>query len=210
MIEENTISMAAARSPGLGELGLSREEQQRLERVGVRNATELNALRQNAGIQTVARLGDLPVDRLRSVLSSVQPNMGGARPQPSPKVPPKPVPQPPVFTPPRPSAPVVTPRAPIATPIRNVLVPRGTKLLGIDGSNLMALGSEPEVRWNGRRLPVTDLDDDRLVVRNDDGFESGALQVVLPGGETVTYEIEVEGSDELGFEEYDPAGAWRS
>jgi hypothetical protein len=194
---------------------MSRDEQQKFERMGVRNAAQLNSLRQSAGIQTVARLGDLPVDRLRSVLGLAQPSVGGVKPQPPrpPATPPPPVKTAPVPPPSRgtvgPIRTPVTPRPPVSgSPIRNILVPSKTKLLGIEGSNLLALGAEPEVRWQGRPLPVRELDDDRLVVENEEGFDSGALEVILPGGETVTYEVQVAdpdfNADELGLDEYDP------
>jgi hypothetical protein len=214
MIEENTISMAATRSPALSDLGLSREEQQRLERMGVRNAAQLNSLRQSAGIQTVARLGDLPVDRLRAVLGLARPSVGGVTPQPArpPVAPPPPIKTAPAPPPSRgtlgPIKTVPVTRPPVATPVRNILVPSNTRLLGIEGSNLLALGAEPEVRWQGRPLAVRELDDDRLVVENETGFESGALEVILPGGESVTYEVQVAdpevNTDELGLDEYDP------
>jgi len=63
MIEENTISLASTRSAPLGELGLSGEEQQRLERVGVRNLAQLNALNATAGAKTISRLSDVSAER---------------------------------------------------------------------------------------------------------------------------------------------------
>lgn len=230
MIEENTISMAATRSPSLQEMGLSREEQQRLERMGVRNAAQLNALGRNAGLQTVSRFTDLPLDRLRKALGSARPTLGGVQPGPvapvqqPPRTPVKPLPPPvqppkkvttpgklPVFTPPPAAQPV-----PVSTqPVRRIVLPAKTPRLDIRGANLLAFGGEPEARLNGRPVAIRDLDDDRLVLEHADGFENGSLEVTLPDGETVAYELSVAEpepfADELGFEEYDPAfGQWGS
>ena len=99
--------------------------------------------------------------------------------------------------------------------MRNVVVPARTKQLGIDGANLLALGGEPQVRLNGQPVAIRELDDDRIVLESAQGFESGALEVLLPDGETVEYELSVEPeseneADEFGFEEWAPAETWRN
>lgn len=63
MIEENTISLAQTRSPGLAELGLNPEEQRKLEQYGVRNAAEFRQLGAQTGSATIARLAGIAPKR---------------------------------------------------------------------------------------------------------------------------------------------------
>ena len=102
MIEENTISLAATRSTPLDSLGLSGEEQSRLERLGVTNLAQLDRLKGSTGVSTVARMADVPVDRLRQALQVGRPQVKvirpapvktQPRPAPVPKAPPKPMPK---------------------------------------------------------------------------------------------------------------------
>ena len=81
MMEENTISMSAARSTPLDALGLEADERQRLERMGVTTLAQLNRLGA-ATASAVARLADLPVERLRSALQRrASPGSPADRPQ---------------------------------------------------------------------------------------------------------------------------------
>lgn len=109
MIDENTISLAATRSTPLEKLGLDRGEQMRLERIGVTNLAQLERLKGSTGVSTVARLAELPVDRLRRALQSGLPRLGATPPAPAPSAPPtRPPPAvstQPVFTPPIKTAP---------------------------------------------------------------------------------------------------------
>lgn len=115
MIEENTISLSAARSTPLSELGLSDDERARLERVGVTNLQQLNKLGASTGVTAVSRLTDVPLERLRSALDRGRPVIGGVRPAPSrPKTPAKP---------PAPKLPPSSPRTP-RTPPPIVVTPR--------------------------------------------------------------------------------------
>lgn len=136
MIEENTISMATARSTPLEELGLAPEERQRLERVGVTNVAQLNRLGASAGVSAVSRFADVPVERLKQAIQMGRPKITGggtppkvARPAAPPKTqppaqPPKPrtpiVSRPPSF-PPKPPAPPPRPatRIPAPAPVQN-------------------------------------------------------------------------------------------
>jgi hypothetical protein len=110
MIEENTVSLAATRSTPLDKLGLAPGEQMRLERMGVSNLAQLERLKGSTGVSTVARLADMPVDRVRRALQAGLPQLGGvgpgSRPPPAPQ-PPHPVMQPPhpVMQPPQPPSP---------------------------------------------------------------------------------------------------------
>jgi hypothetical protein len=142
MIEENTISMSAARSTPLDALGLAPEETQRLERMGVTTLAQLNRLGAATGVSAVARLAALPVDRLRTVLQQGKPRVTGVgvgtqppkpKPTPRPKPRPGPVVKPPASSPRPPPPRVVTappapsPRPPVV-PVRpppRVVIPGG-------------------------------------------------------------------------------------
>lgn len=195
MIEENTISLAATRSTPLDNLGLNAEEQMRLERLGVTNVAQLDRLRGSTGVSTVARMADVPVERLRRALSAGQPKLGAA---------PAPAPRPPVSSP---RSPVGPPRASvIKSPVlrarlgqpfgeedlpgpqapagdeaavsAGVLeVAAGTRRLTLPGRNLQHEAYPPAVRLNGEALDIDEVDEDRLVVLLPHGFEPGALQV---------------------------------
>jgi hypothetical protein len=103
MIEENTVSLAATRSTPLDKLGLAPEEQMRLERMGVSNLAQLERLKGSTGVSTVARLADMPVDRVRRALQAGLPQLGGVGPGSRP--PPTPQPPHPVMQPPQPPSP---------------------------------------------------------------------------------------------------------
>lgn len=118
MIEENTISLAASRSTPLENLGLKPEEQMKLERLGVTNLAQLERLKGSTGVRTVARMADMPIERLRRALQAGQPRLGGVvAPQPPAAQPPTvqpPVVRPPVVQPPaRPAAPVQVSQRPL-------------------------------------------------------------------------------------------------
>jgi hypothetical protein len=132
MIEENTVSLASTRSTPLANLGMSEDETSKLERLGVTNLAQLDRLQGSTGASTVARLADMPLDRLRRALQAGQPRVTGVTPTrppvsaPAPRPSPQPAPRPPVAVTPRPPvrpAPpiVVTPRPPI--PRRSVIKP---------------------------------------------------------------------------------------
>ena len=127
MIEENTITLAASRSTPLDRLGLTGEERSRLERLGVSNLAQLDRLKASTGVNTVARMADVPVDRLRRALQAGQPAVGGIRLGPVqagprlPSTPPAPA-QPPSFTPsftpsPEPAASPWPPRSEVQPPL---------------------------------------------------------------------------------------------
>ena len=119
MIEENTISLAATRSTPLDNLGLKPEEQMRLERLGVTNLAQLDRLRGSTSVSTVARMADMPVERLRQAMVAGHPRLG---PPPAPATrPPMVSPRPPVVSPP---ASVASPRPPMASPRPPIAVAR--------------------------------------------------------------------------------------
>lgn len=75
MIEENTISMAMTQAPGLDELGLAREEQARLAKIGVRNAAQLRNLQRSAGEDTLSRQTGVDLGKIRDALHMARPRL---------------------------------------------------------------------------------------------------------------------------------------
>jgi hypothetical protein len=176
MIEENTISLAMSRSPSLDQIGLQPEERSRLEKLGVHNAAQLNNLYHSTGGSAVSRLADLPIDRLRQALQMGKPRVATVAPSPSSASPQ------PVFTsqppPPRPSPPVIR-------------VSPDVSHLHLQGANLIGANGPATVRFNNLPLEITHADDDRVAVRLPETPRSGGLQVELPDGETLEYQLEV-------------------
>jgi hypothetical protein len=171
MIEENTVSLSAVKSPTLDELGLDQEEQRKLARLGVRNAEQLDELKRSTSESTVSRYSGLPVSRLRQALAQGQPVVQAVRPLPAEPATPSPVP--PMAGPLRPSEPVPRPRlpglerAPAAgdgvtqhdtdAGAVQVTVPPGTRRLVVGGRRIdeTARGA----RLGGRSLPMRPVDD---------------------------------------------------
>jgi len=218
MIEENTISLSTSRSPSLEEAGLGPEERMRLERVGVRNVAQLERLNRSAGVQSVSRFADVPVDRLKRALVMNQPKITAVRPEP-----PRPAPQPArppavkaAVPPPKARMPVLPvsarplpPQAVQPGPVFNrpvLKLQRGTKLLHLSGSRLIGEDGPPVVRLNDRPLGIAEADDDRLVVEMPDDLQGGALEVSLPDGSVASYELSLDDGD--GWHGEDVNDAW--
>lgn len=214
MIEENTISLAATRSASLDELGLAPEERQRLERVGVRNLAQLTRLGASTGVKAVARLADVSEDRLRQALARGQPRLSAVVPE-APHRPPVKSPRaqkPSVVTPPpsmaRAPAQVKVPPAasPAFEPKTSVVkIAPGTRRMNLIGANLMGADGEPTVKLNSQTLTIAEADSDRLVVDIPQDFTGGALEVSLPNGSVVVYELSLDGDEESL--EWSPDGA---
>jgi hypothetical protein len=75
MIEENTVSMEMSQAPTLGELGLKREEQSQLAKIGVRNAAQLKTLQRSAGEETLSRHTGIDILRIRQALNMARPQV---------------------------------------------------------------------------------------------------------------------------------------
>jgi hypothetical protein len=149
MIEENTVSLSAVKSPTLDELGLDQEEQRKLARLGVRNADQLDELRRSTSDNTVSRYSGLPVSRLRQALAQGQPVVQTVRP-----------------VAPEPGRPVALPTAPSPAPVdgeapadytRQVTVPPRTRRLLVGGRRLDE--TVRGARLGGRSLPLQPVDD---------------------------------------------------
>ena len=108
--------------------------------------------------------------------------------------------RPPAFdAPPQAAPPAVTqppkfgPSAGGAVRAPDIKVAPGTRRLSVFGQNLIGEGGAPEVRLGGRALDIAEADDERLVVEMPDGAEGGALEVLLPDGQQLTYNLSFEG-----------------
>jgi hypothetical protein len=188
MVEENTVSLAMAQSPTLTEAGLDPQQQRALERVGVHNVGQLQALRESSGsgIDGISRLteGLVPADRLRAALKTGRPEIFHVAP-----VPP---------------APAAAPSEP--APATPVLVPAGTRRLQLSGRNLLAGGLVPKVRLGGQPLEVSAAEDDGLVVHLPPGRPAGALEIDLGDDEPVLYHLGVDDGNGHAPEQWTPEG----
>ena len=195
MIEENTISLSATRSPTLQEAGLAPDEQLRLERMGVRNLAQLERLNRSAGAQSVARYAEVPLDRLKQALTLNRPKVTAVRPEPPQPLPPSRPSQP--SQPPRPAVP--RPAQPVAgkpsTPVKPPVLKLqpGTKRLQLSGKRLIGEEGPPQVLFNNQLLGIAEADDDRLVVEMPEDHPGGTLEVRLSDGSVTAYELSVDG-----------------
>jgi hypothetical protein len=57
------------------------------------------------------------------------------------------------------------------------------------GSNLANGEQSPEVTFNGEPVALAEWDSDRMSVDLPHGATSGALDVVFPGGEALSFEV---------------------
>jgi hypothetical protein len=194
MIEENTISLAASRSPSLEEAGLAPDERLRLERMGVRNVAQLERLQSSAGVQSVARFAEMPVDRIKRALVLNRPRVTDVRPEPPRPRQPAPAPAPPVRMPPPP--PVAQPHTPSRPPV--LKVQPGTRRLTLSGNRLIGDDGPAAVRLNNQPLGVAEADDDRIVIEMPEDHRGGALEVSLPDGTVTSYELSVDGGESWG------------
>jgi hypothetical protein len=209
MIEENTVSLAMTRSPRLDELGLEDEERKQLEQLGVRNVAQLQKLGQSTGNSTVSRLTGISAERLKKALAFGRPQVTQVTPQ-KPPAQILPIRQPPIKQPREPFAPpVVKPQLPIVQPIRQanpifaepIKVARGTKHLNLFGNNLIGEDGVSKVRLNNKVLNITDADENVLVVEMPENHESGALEIVLPDGQQILYELSfADEAEDYGYE----------
>jgi hypothetical protein len=192
MIEENTVNVALTRAPTLSEAGLSNAERLSLERLGVRNTTELKRLGGSTGTAGLARLAGVPVDRLRAALTFGRPQVSDVRPAPPPKPPTPPPKAPPLPTPPVGRPPVNVPMPPPIPPRTTppIRIPPATRRIEFLGRNLVGADGPPEVRLGGRPLSVAEADQDRVVVELPEGqVAAGTLQMDLGDGDVTTYEL---------------------
>jgi hypothetical protein len=216
MIEESTVSLAMTQSPHLEDLGLADDEQRRLESIGVRNAAQLQELRQSTDTKTVSRLTGIPVERLKEALTLGRPQVTQVVPEKPPvNVPPKPINKPPIFVPPtKPPIATVPTKPPVFVPPKQtipvkppvfippkhevppIVIAPGTKRLNLVGANLVGGKGTPQVRLNNKPLNIADADEDYLTVEMPDEPQSGALEITLSDGQQMFYELSVEEENE--------------
>jgi len=176
MIEENTVSLAASRSPSLEEAGLGEDERRSLERYGVRTVAQLQKLGSTTGISAVSRLSAVSADRLKAALMLGQPRIDAIGPV-------KPVrPQPTTPQPTQPSRPPI-------------VVGPSPKRLQISGRNLIGDIGPPVVKLKGQPLSIAEADDERLVIDIPEEARGGALELEMPDGSVMSYELALEGED---------------
>lgn len=201
MIEENTVSLAVTRSPSLREAGMDDGEARRLERLGIRNVAELDNLNKSTSVAAVSRLADISAERLRVALGAGKPRVDAVMPVKPPVVaPPKPLPTPPLPRPPVQTAPPPRPIVPPIVPPRVAVGP--SSKLQISGKNLLFGDAQPSVRLGDRELAIAQADDDALVVDIPHDAESGALEVTLPDGQVMAWDLAVDrAADEWAPEE---------
>jgi hypothetical protein len=255
MIEENTVSLTMTKSPTLSELKLAPDEQQRLERLGVRNAAQLHQLRSTAGTGTIVRLARIPAERLRQALQLARPRIGRVEPvRPSRrKTPPKPErpperkvradrihptierfrdreivtkAQPPgsdvIAGSPRPAQPVTKPsprpaprsgarvtspiteedvvRQPVRKAVPVIRAAPGVERLRLTGQNLIGGQGPPLVHLNDEALRITEADEDEVIVEIPERAQGGSLEIELPDGEVLSYELRFNDDESDDFE----------
>lgn len=199
MIEENTISLAATRGPSLAEAGLTPAERKRLERLGVSNTTQLRKLGSSTGTSLVARLTEIPVDRLRTALQLGQPAVTDVRPVgPSTVPPPAPVAQPPA------QKTEQSPPGAVHWPL--IRLAPDTSHVHVFGSGLVGDEGVPEVRLNGRPVAASEADWDRVVVPIPSDLAAATLEVTLVDGSKSRYEL----AREPTANGHQTAAAWRA
>jgi hypothetical protein len=190
MIKENTISLAQARGPTLEEAGLNAREQMQLARIGVRTLRQLQQLGTITGQRNMARLAGLSVDRIQQAVMQGRPQVVSVQPHPLPSPANGGLPHPPVQV--EPQVPLGLPQPSSIRPAQidaqpHVQPPIGERLR-IQGINLLDDGT-PAVRLNSQPLAVADADDVGLTVELPHGVRSGQLDIELPGGETLVYQL---------------------
>lgn len=170
MIEENTISMELAQSPGLEEADLAPEESLRLQRLGVRNTAQLDRLRAQLGEDGVARFSGVDPGRLRKAFQMNRARIdyvdigAGQRAE----------------------------AGPVGGPPATVPIRPGQERLRLRGANLDGgTGERPRLRLGGRQLPIRaasfshidlDLPEDRTP-------EAMRLEVDLADGGTQVFDL---------------------
>lgn len=173
MIEENTISLSEVQGPSLEDLGLAPEERRSLERIGVRNAGQLKRLNSSSGEDAVSKFANLPVNRLRAALQQSRPSVDRVEPD---------------------DARAVPGSAGPASGRRSVRVPRGTRRLRLDGTNLGGLQRSGTASLDGTPVPIVGAATDHLVV-DLGGLSPAGTLTVDADGEVLAFELSVD--DEL-------------
>jgi hypothetical protein len=188
MIEENTVSLSAVKSPNLDELGLDEQERRQLERLGVRNAAQLDNLRRTTGESTVARFSGMPVSRLREALSQGRPSIQTVTPVPAAADP--------VATSPHP---IPADEVPAPSTIR---IPPRTRRIVVGGPRLNEVVQQAQL--GGRSLEMRPVEGGVEVDLGDDASD-GTLELDLGDEGAVSLDLKFERPDPVA-----PVDPWRS
>jgi hypothetical protein len=102
-------------------------------------------------------------------------------------------PRPDPFPPPHDAPPVVRPGKTLVAPISKnaIQVAPNTRRLQLLGANLIGEAGAPQVFFNKQELGLAEADDDRPVIELPEDLSSGALEIALPDGQQLTYELSV-------------------
>jgi hypothetical protein len=99
---------------------------------------------------------------------------------------------PPVVSPPSSRPPIMTPpifRPPGRTPLPVMRLEPGTRQIAVMGTNMAEGAQWPEVTLNAQPLALAEAESDRLLVQLPHDHQGGTLEISLPGGETLAYEL---------------------
>jgi len=201
MIEENTVSLAATRAPSLADAGFDPAERRKLQVLGVTNTAQLQRLGTSTGASVMARLTEIPVDRLRSALRASQPTLTSVSPIAHHPAMPighdggGPVVGPAVGPAPGPDL-VAAPFMPSRSPVIH-LSPNSSHLV-LGGSGLAGGEGPTEIRIDGKPVAASEADWDRLTVPLPAGLRAGTLEVTLSDGSTSRYSLQRHGDAEDG------------
>lgn len=170
MIEENAVDFAVEEPKfnlreALGD-SLSEAEQRKLERIGVRNVTQLNELKRTAGADVIARLARMPVNRLQQALlraaapriSNVETRVGKAV--------------------------MENDRAKVTPEIETT-----PSRLHVRGINLVKDGRRPVIRANGREIPLVLAQEHELVIEPHASQLGHDAEIDFGNGETLTVSL---------------------
>jgi hypothetical protein len=176
MIEENTVALATTRTPSLAEAGFAPDERRRLERLGVRNTSELRRLGSNDGVgaTAVSRLTQIPVARLRQALQLARPTVTSVRPADDP-------------TGPQAGRPSIADK--LQEPPQVIRLGPDTTHIHLMGTGLAADEGRPEVRIAGVPVALAEADWDRIIVPVPRHVGDALLEVELPGGEVIHFNV---------------------
>jgi hypothetical protein len=208
MIEENTISMEMAQAPTLDELGLKKDEQRQLAKIGVRNGAQLKNLQRSAGEDTLSRHTGVDLTRIKTALNLARPRIEdiAADPVPVQTIPVEPAfrepPPGPAFDPrPAPATPPVAPGAGhLADRLRRGLVHKpdtarrleiepGARQVRIAGRNLIDQGRAPQALLDGRPLDLREATSLAATFALPPGQGGGRLTIELPDGATEDFDL---------------------
>ena len=170
MIEENTVKLAEVAGPSLDELGLAPQEQRQLEKLGVRNAAQLQRLNTSSGEEAVARFADVPVNRLRAALQAGSPTVRQIQPEPS----------------------AGCERLSHREPCRRFECQPAPAGCALDGRNLSELATAGSARLDGAGVAIVDAGPDHAVIDLGRHEPTGRLELKLDDRVSMAFQLSAE------------------